>query len=87
MSSCYCRDCDIDTIQAGEYYSVLDEVWAEAGMRYNGGMLCISCLEQRIGRSLQPTDFKDCPLNRGWLRDKSQKLLDRLGLAASITKK
>jgi hypothetical protein len=40
----------------GEWYLVLDEVWAEAGMRR--GFLCVDCLERRLGRRLASADFK-----------------------------
>ena len=67
-----CRDCGEATTpctgQRGcrhkgrhEYYSVNDEIWKVAGM--DSGFLCIGCLERRIGRSLTPDDFKDCPIN------------------------
>jgi hypothetical protein len=41
-------------------------------------MLCIACLEQRIGRKLNRDDFADCPVNddHNWRR--SQRLRDRL---------
>ena len=45
-------------------------------------VLCIGCLEQRIGRELVPTDFKLCPLNtryRNSARLRSWRLRHRLG--------
>jgi hypothetical protein len=76
-----CRGCGADTLQ-DEYYMVHDAVWTgEAGMASEGGMLCIGCLETRIGRRLVPADFKDAPINtdedHDWAR--SDRLLDRLG--------
>jgi len=46
---------------------VNDEVWAAAGLsdEPDSGMLCISCLEQRLGRALVASDFPDIPINRG----------------------
>ena len=54
----YCVDCEADTID--ENYMVHDGVWPIAK---DGGMLCVGCLEQRIGRELTARDFRDCPLN------------------------
>lgn len=50
---------------------VHNEVWAEAGMTPDGGMLCIADLERRLGRELNRHDFDGCPLNQsvkqgGW---------------------
>lgn len=45
---------------------VHDRVWLEAGMRWHAvcdygigccGILCIACLEQRLGRALRRRDF------------------------------
>jgi hypothetical protein len=46
----YCRDCAADTF-IGEWYMVRDEVWP---LGFHDGVLCIGCLEQRIGRRLVP---------------------------------
>lgn len=40
-----------------EVYTVKPAVWRAAGMVADGGCLCIGCLEERIGRQLQPKDF------------------------------
>jgi hypothetical protein len=54
------------TISIGEYYMVRNEIWEQAwvGRRksWHGKMpateiLCIACLEARIGRLLTPADF------------------------------
>jgi hypothetical protein len=59
-----CVDCGDDTYASGEYYMVHDWVLREeAGMAPLGGMLCIGCLEERIGRRLRPADFTDVPIN------------------------
>ena len=42
---------------SGEYYSVGDDVWAASGLAPHGGMLCLACLERRIGRPLTGEDF------------------------------
>lgn len=42
-------------------YMVTDEIWALSGIGPNDGdgLLCLSCLEERIGRYLVPDDFPD----------------------------
>lgn len=72
-----CLDCGVDTGEIDEYYMVHDHVWVAAnpGRR---GMLCISCLEGRLSRTLDASDFADYPINRG-LFPRSPLLLDRLG--------
>jgi hypothetical protein len=44
------------TTQSETFY-VHDHVWKAAGMGPWGGVLCVGCLEQRIGRRLTPDDF------------------------------
>jgi len=67
-----CLDCGINTY--GEYYVVHPSVWPIA---VNGGKLCVTCLEQRIGRPLTPADFLPCPANDLAWR-KSTRLLTRM---------
>lgn len=62
--------------QGMEYYMVLDKIWTAVGLGFDSvrrydGMLCISDLENRLGRELNRKDFTDCPLNQsvkegGW---------------------
>jgi len=40
---------------------VTDAVWAEAGA--GSDVLCVGCLEERVGRSLEPADFPPLPVN------------------------
>jgi hypothetical protein len=35
-----------------------DTVWAETGLGPDGGVLCLDHIEARLGRRLQPDDFK-----------------------------
>ena len=75
-----CVDCNVDTSHLGEYYTVRDDVWYAAMQGFNNGMLCIGCLEKRLGRVLTPADFPDYPINmhpNGW--HKSDRFIDRLG--------
>lgn len=74
-----CIDCDINTLDIGEYYMVHDDVWIdEAGMEKTNGMLCIGCLETRIKRELSRLDFTDYPIN--WIAQDlgSQRIQTRL---------
>ena len=71
-----CVDCKINTAKIGEYYVVQDKVWAAANI--DQGMLCVGCLDFRLGQQLTPQDFKDCQLNKNQ-HQKSARLLCRLG--------
>jgi hypothetical protein len=52
-----CVDCRKCTFCSGEYYMVADALWSASGMGPFDGMLCLLCLEQRIGRELTINDF------------------------------
>jgi hypothetical protein len=56
-----CLDCGVATMP-GEYYMVHDFVWQAAGMK-SRGILCIGCLERRLGRQLVPQDFPEVEVN------------------------
>jgi coenzyme F420-reducing hydrogenase beta subunit len=56
-----CADCGVCTYCAGEYYMVRDELWRKYGA--GDGMLCVGCLERRVGRRLEGTDFNFLPLD------------------------
>lgn len=57
-----CMDCAACTNCNDEYYMVHDSVWLMANPK-DRGMLCIGCLEARLGRLLTKHDFTNCPLN------------------------
>lgn len=57
----YCRDCAVDVGAIGEWFMVTDDVWPLAR---DGGVLCVGCLECRIGRRLVARDFTAAPVNR-----------------------
>jgi hypothetical protein len=57
-----CLDCQNDVLRAGEYYMLRDLVWLAANPRRQG-MLCIGCVEKRLGRRLAPEDFQGAPLD------------------------
>jgi hypothetical protein len=83
----FCSDCGVGTITLGEWYMVKDEIWEQAwaGRRKSWygevdgrEILCIGCLEERIGRTLVTCDFTDAPVNHPndeWMSDR---LYDRL---------
>jgi hypothetical protein len=66
-----CCDCGLGTNVAREWYMVKPNVWTEAwaGRRKpwhalpGQSVLCIGCLEQRIGRTLCAADFADAVVN------------------------
>ena len=72
-----CMDCKIST--RSEYYMVHEWLWKRVNPNISG-LLCIGCLENRLGRELTKTDFTDAPINSTDIFDKSRRLLDRLGL-------
>ena len=57
-----CMDCHCCTNCNYEYYMVHDQVWLEANPR-DKGMLCVGCLEQRLGKLLTKDDFTAAPIN------------------------
>lgn len=75
-----CVDCQFDTFQ-NEYYMVKDEIWP-IGM--DDGMLCIDCLEKRLGRKLIKDDFTDCLVNIDPAYERSEKLKNRLEMQKYI---
>lgn len=64
-----CEDCGINTSALGidEYYMVHDEVWAQTGLGGDDGMLCLVCIEARIGRNLEASDFTNIKMNQRWI--------------------
>ena len=57
-----CLDCGVNTALNDEYYMLTGEVWKEA-VPDLVGMLCINCVELRLGRQLWPEDFMESPIN------------------------
>jgi hypothetical protein len=76
MSVFECLDCGVDTAEIDEYYMVHNSIWYDANPNIEG-MLCIECLERRIGRELNPYDFTDAAIN--WPYRASERKLNRLG--------
>lgn len=79
----FCVDCHAHTGLMGEYYMVNADVWAQGGA--DKGMLCVECLEERIGRTLTNEDFPNLPVNSpGEVFFQSERLLDRMGKSFSL---
>jgi len=65
-----CRDCSLDTTASGDWLMVHNHVWLSSGLGCEAGVLCIPCLEQRLGRELTLEDFVPAdPLNRDFWHD------------------
>jgi hypothetical protein len=58
-----CLDCGKNTLHTDDYYMLRNKLWREIVPReQRHGMLCLSCIESRLGRPLCPGDFlKDNP--------------------------
>lgn len=73
-----CMGCGVDTDAIDEYYMVQFEIWKTSVPKWaQRGILCIGCLEDRVGRELTTEDFIEAPVN--YTLDKSERLLSRLG--------
>lgn len=72
-----CLGCGVDTAEIHEYYMIHDHLWLRVNPA-DYGMLCISCLEERLGRRLRHYDFTDAPLNISNAWKRSDRLTDRL---------
>lgn len=75
-----CLDCGANTTHINEYYMLEDDVWFDAlKARDRNGMLCIACVENRLGRQLQTEDFARVPLNFAFQGPfQSQRLASRI---------
>jgi Protein of unknown function (DUF3102) len=81
-----CADCNIGTITLGESYVVQDDVWQQAWVGRlkewhdapGQQILCIHCLEQRLGRKLNRDDFADAKVNKPAHPNISPRLAARL---------
>lgn len=74
-----CADCGVTVVdETGdvENYMVHADIWAEAGMDYRGGFLCLNCLEDRLGREVTGADLPlDIPINRPGMQRDTPRLL------------
>lgn len=74
-----CLDCKVDTGQIHEHYFINTDTWIKV-VGPKSGMLCIGCLETRLGRELNARDFTSCSINSLMVAgtSKSARLVDRL---------
>lgn len=72
-----CLDCARDTSKMKEHFYVSLSVWKLAHDSERG-MLCIGCLEARIGRMLTPLDFTDAHINDPKRNEMSDRLRSRI---------
>jgi hypothetical protein len=77
VSDWRCLDCGVDTNALDEYYLLHDDLWEQLHPDKDGN-LCIGCVEQRLGRHLNASDFTDLPINNSELFTRSVRLRDRL---------
>lgn len=57
-----CHDCKKDTYEdPKDYFMVTFDLWEQYGAGKD--LLCVDCMEHRIGHKLQKEDLLDCPLN------------------------
>lgn len=66
MARFACQDCMAGTAEESDYYMVHTHVWSQAHPKHFG-MLCLPCLQQRLGRRLKLNDFTNAPINQ-WSR-------------------
>lgn len=57
-----CMDCTKDTYESEEYYMLWYRVWRSINYKIEG-MLCLICVEKRLGRGLTGADFSKAPIN------------------------
>jgi hypothetical protein len=53
----FCMTCGVNTSEIHEFYMLIDQTWLQANHDSFEGMLCIGCVEARLGRLLRPSDF------------------------------
>jgi hypothetical protein len=72
-----CEDCRCCTSEFDEWYMLEDDVCAEACPDDPEVILCIGCVEHRLGRELELADFAKDPANLGDPDGRSERLNDR----------
>src|SRR5262245_61782900 len=92
-----CADCSLGTIRIGEWHMVHGDVWEQAwagrrkswqGRVPGTEILCIGCLERRIGRTLVASDFiPDVPANDPSKDNISDRMRTRLRFTTSLALK
>lgn len=72
-----CIDCRVDTGKICEHYFINTDIWMSV-VGSKTGMLCISCIENRLKRKLVSSDFPDVTINNPKYVKMSLRLLDRI---------
>lgn len=81
-----CMDCSENTSELREFYMLNDEIWLRA-VPGRLGMLCIDCVEARLGRRLRPDDFDSQWMPEIIGRNWSKRLVARIfGLEDEVTR-
>lgn len=73
-----CLDCKIDTGKTHEHYFINTVTWLSV-VQTTKGMLCVGCIETRLGRQLVAADFPQVSVNSPSYEPKSLRLLNRMG--------
>jgi hypothetical protein len=61
----HCLDCSKDTDITEGFFMLRDDLWRRLVRRpYRGGMLCLDCVQRRLGRELHHGDFANVPVNQ-----------------------
>lgn len=74
-----CLDCQENTSHMKEHYYVTLDVWS-AVHDSECGMLCIGCLETRLGRTLTSADFTSAHINDPKRNSMSDRLRSRIAV-------
>ena len=72
-----CLDCKVDTGKAREFYYLVPKTWRAAHDSISG-MLCVGCIETRLGRTLTPSDFTNATINNPKYTPMSDRLRSRI---------
>jgi hypothetical protein len=72
-----CLDCKVDTGKIYEHYFIHTEIWLSV-VPTTSGMLCIGCLEDRLNRQLDPSDFPLVTINSAKYSSMSTRLRNRI---------
>ena len=59
-----CFDCGVDVIHFShfQYCMLKDSVWKQAAKKHYRKILCVSCIEKRLGRKLEFEDYEITPI-------------------------
>jgi len=77
-----CVDCNRCTKL--EHYFVKSEIWFISAGMSEKGMLCIDCIEVRIGRQLNSFDFTEAHINNPKTNSMTDKLRNRIGASNEV---